>query len=208
MDNKRIAPIVATEELIKHCIVVNLSSGWVRIREDHKMSPKHHPAAATNESVIKGNAARGQPQRNRIAMRSVRTLSRSATGLASISCKNAQAGVTCLGGGPRCEIATPGRTWAQDHVPWLGRGDRNQQRSGGRVAGRHEAGSKVAEVMNRSGRMADPKLHSSSIFGLVSWRTLLSRVRHGVNRARVAPRHDRDDSGRMIEGSVPAVISG
>lgn len=110
--------------------------------------------------------------------------------------------------GPRCEITAPGQTWRADHVPSTGRGDRNQQRSGGRMAGRHDIGSKAAVVMNRSGGMADPKLHSSLIFGLDSWRTPFFRVRHGVNRARVAPRDDCDESGRTIASPVCAVISG
>lgn len=110
--------------------------------------------------------------------------------------------------GQRREINAPEQTWGEDHVPDTDRRDHNQQRSGGREAGRRDDGLKAAEVLDRSGGMADPKLHSSLIFGLVSWRTPFFRVRHGVNRARVAPRHDRGAWGRMIEGSVPAVISG
>jgi hypothetical protein len=55
-----------------------------------------------------------------------------------------------------------------------------------------DAGSPNMEVMSRSGRTADPESHSSTIFGLDSWRTLFKRLRQGVNREKVAPRHNGD----------------
>jgi hypothetical protein len=110
--------------------------------------------------------------------------------------------------GQRREINAPEQTSGEDNVPDTDRRDQNQQRSGGREAGRRDDGSKAAEVLDRSGGMADPKLHSSLILGLVSWRTPFFRVRHGVNCARVAPRDDWDESGRTIASPLCAVISG
>jgi hypothetical protein len=110
--------------------------------------------------------------------------------------------------GPCCEIGTTVPIWGADDVAGRGGSDRNQQRSGERVAGRHDTGSNVAEVISRMGRTADSELHSSLIFGFVSWRTVLSRFLHGVNRERVAPWDNPDEWGQTIESPVWPVLSG
>ncbi len=84
-------------------------------------------------------------------------------------------------------IETPEQPWGADRDLVTNRREPNQQRSGERVPGRHETGSRIAQVMNRLGRMGEPKLESSLILGLTSWRTPFFRLLHGVNREYVAP---------------------